>query len=199
MSSLVVPMLDEVLQRITQNISPLSVVALADVKRLAKIREVPKNEVLVREGDYSYELYYVVKGGARAYYLKDGKTISDWFAFENDFISSIVSFFLQVPSQHYIETLEDTTFMVLQLKDIELLCDKHHDFERLGRLSTTKTMLQLQQRIVSLQFKTSKERYDSLLEKYPKIELRAPLGDIASYLGITQETLSRLRNRKNGF
>jgi len=88
--------------------------------------------------------------------------------------------------------------MVLQLKDIEILCDKYHEFERLARMSTTKTMLQLQQRIVSLQFKTSKERYDSLLERYPQIELRAPLGDIASYLGITQETLSRIRSAKNG-
>ena len=79
-----------------------------------------------------------------------------------------------------------------------MLCDKHHDFERVGRLSTTKTLIQLQQRIVSLQFKSSKERYDSLLEKYPQIELRAPLGDIASYLGITQETLSRIRSAKNG-
>jgi CRP-like cAMP-binding protein len=139
----------------------------------------------------------VIEGGVRAYYLKKGKTNTDWFAFENDFISSIISFFLRVPSQHYIEVLEGTTLMALQLHDIEMLCAKYHDFERLGRLSAIKTMVQLQQRIVSLQFKSSKERYDSLLEKYPQIELRAPLGDIASYLGITQETLSRIRNPKN--
>lgn len=191
-------MIDEIINAIVSQFGPLSSEAIIDIKKLAQIRKVSKGDILVREGDYSYELYYVAKGGARAYYLKDGKTISDWFAFENDFISSIVSFFLGVPSQHYIEVLEDTTFMVLQLKDIEMLCDKYHDFERLGRLSTTKTMIQLQQRIVSLQFKSSKERYDSLLEKYPQIELRAPLGDIASYLGITQETLSRIRNSKNG-
>ena len=191
-------MMDEILETIVAQYGPLSLEAKVDVKKIGQIREVRKGEILVREGDYSYELYYVAKGGARAYYLKDGKTITDWFAFENDFISSIVSFFLGVPSQHYIEVLEDTTFMVLQLQDIEMLCDKYHDFERLGRLSTTKTMIQLQQRIVSLQFKSSKERYDSLLEKYPQIELRAPLGDIASYLGITQETLSRIRNSKNG-
>lgn len=187
-------MMDEIIEAIVAQFGALSSETIFDIKKVAQIRKVNKGNVLVREGDYSYELYYIVKGGARAYYLKDGKTITDWFAFENDFISSIVSFFLGVPSQHYIEVLEDTTFMVLQLKDIEMLCDKHHDFERLGRLSTTKTMIQLQQRIVSLQFKSSKERYDSLLEKYPQIELRAPLGDIASYLGITQETLSRIRN-----
>jgi len=186
--------MEEIIQSIIAQYGPLSTEAIADIKAVAKIRKVAKGEILVREGEYSYELYFVAKGGARAYYLKDGKTITDWFAFEDDFISSIVSFFLSVPSQHYIEVLEDTCFMVLQRQDIDALCDAHHDFERLGRMSVTKTMLQLQQRIVSLQFKTSKERYDSLLERYPQIELRAPLGDIASYLGITQETLSRIRS-----
>lgn len=191
-------MIDAIIDTIVAQFGVLSSATKNDIKKCSKIRKVDKGEILVREGEYSHELYYIAKGGARAYYLKDGKTITDWFAFENDFISSIVSFFLGVPSQHYIEVLEDTTFMVLQLRDIEELCDEHHDFERLARMSTTKTMLQLQQRIVSLQFKSSKERYDSLLERYPQIELRAPLGDIASYLGITQETLSRIRNPKNG-
>ncbi len=191
-------MMDEIIASIVAQFGTLSSDARNDVKKVGQIRNVNKGDILVKEGDYSYELYFVAKGGARAYYLKDGKTITDWFAFENDFISSIVSFFLGVPSQHYIEVLEDSTLMALQLKDIEVLCDTYHDFERLARMSTTKTMLQLQQRIVSLQFKSSKERYDSLLEKYPQIELRAPLGDIASYLGITQETLSRIRNSKNG-
>jgi CRP-like cAMP-binding protein len=190
--------MDEIIASIIAEFGPLSEEAVSDIKRVGEIRQIEKGETLVREGEYSYELYFVAKGGARAYYLKDGKTITDWFAFENDFISSIVSFFLGVPSQHYIEVFEDSTFMVLQLKDIEMLCNKYHEFERLARMSTTKTMLQLQQRIVSLQFKTSKERYDSLLERYPQIELRAPLGDIASYLGITQETLSRIRSVKNG-
>lgn len=191
-------MIDAIIDNIVAQFGVLSSATKNDIKKCAKIRKVGKGEILVREGEYSYELYYIAKGGARAYYLKDGKTITDWFAFENDFISSIVSFFLGVPSQHYIEVLEDTTFMVLQLRDIEELCNEYHDFERLARMSTTKTMLQLQQRIVSLQFKSSKERYNSLLERYPQIELRAPLGDIASYLGITQETLSRIRNPKNG-
>ena len=191
-------MIDQILQSITEQYCPLSPETLSDIKNIAHIRYFKKGELLAKEGQFSDELYYVAEGGARAYYLLDGKTITDWFAFENDFISSVVSFFLDVPGQHQIEMLEDTTMLVLKRDDVDLLCDKHHDFERLGRLSVTKTMMQLQQRIVSIQFKSSKERYESLLEKYPKIELRAPLGDIASYLGITQETLSRIRNPKSG-
>jgi len=190
--------IDQILQSITEQYCPLSAESLSDIRNIGQIQHFKKGELLAKEGQFSDELYYVAEGGARAYYLLDGKTITDWFAFENDFISSVVSFFLDVPGQHQIEMLEDTTMLVLKRDDVDLLCDKHHDFERLGRLSVTKTMMQLQQRIVSIQFKSSKERYESLLEKYPKIELRAPLGDIASYLGITQETLSRIRNPKSG-
>lgn len=190
-------MIDQILQSITEQYCPLSAKTLEDVKKSGLIRNFKKGELLAKEGQYSDELFYIAKGGARAYYLHDGKIVTDWFAFENDFISSIVSFFLDVPGQHQIEMLEDTVMLVLKRDDVELLCEKHHDFERLGRLSVTKTMMQLQQRIVSIQFKSSKERYDSLLKKYPSIEQRAPLGDIASYLGITQETLSRIRNPKN--
>lgn len=191
-------MLDQILKSITEQYCPLSGETLADVTSRCDLLEAKKGELLVREGQYSDKLYYVVKGGVRAYYLKDGKTISDWFSFENDFISSIISFFLDVPSQHYIELMEDSTLLVFKRDDIDFLCEKHHDFERLGRLSVTKTMLQLQQRVVAIQFKSSKERYESLLQRFPNIELRVPLGDIASYLGITQETLSRIRNPKNG-
>ena len=190
--------IDQILQSITEQYCHLSDEALEDVKKVAKIKYFKKGELLSKEGEFSDELYYIAKGGARAYYLYDGKTVTDWFAFENDFISSIVSFFLDVPSQHQIEMLEDCTMMVLTRGEVDMLCDAHHDFERLGRLSVTKTMMQLQQRFVSIQFKSSRERYESLLEKFPKIEQRAPLGDIASYIGITQETLSRIRNPKSG-
>jgi len=191
-------MLDKILKTITDQYGPLSSKTLVDVTSRCELVEGEKGNLLVKEGQYSDKLFYVVKGGVRAFYLKDGKTISDWFSFEGDFISSIIGFFLDVPSQHYIEPMEDSSLLVFKRDDIDFLCDKHHDFERLGRLSVTKTMLQLQQRVVAIQFKSSKERYDSLLQKYPKIELRVPLGDIASYLGITQETLSRIRNPKNG-
>jgi len=190
--------IEQILQRITEQYCPLSHETLTDIKNIGQIEYFKKGELLAKEGQYSDELYYVANGGARAYYLLDGKTITDWFAFEDDFISSIVSYFLDVPGQHQIEMLEDTTMLVLKRDQVDFLCDRHHDFERLGRLAVTKTMMQLQQRIVSIQFKSSKERYESLLEKYPKIELRAPLGDISSYLGITQETLSRIRSQKSG-
>jgi CRP-like cAMP-binding protein len=190
-------MLKNALQIITQTFSPLSEECLADFEQYAQIQSFQKGHQLVKEGQYADKMYFMLNGCAKAFYLKDGKNITDWFAFEHEFICAINSFFLFIPSPHYIELLEDSTLLVIAREDMVMLCDKHHDFERLGRISTTKTLLQLQQRVVSLQFENAQQRYLNLISIYPHIELRVPLGDIASYLGITQETLSRIRASKN--
>lgn len=185
--------IDVIIEHISDSYSPLGESSKSDLRKSARIIHAPKKTILVKAGQYSDILYYVYKGAVRAFYLKDGREVSDWFAFDGFFMSAINSFFLGQPSEHYIEVLEDSKLLLLKRDDIERLCNFHHDFERLGRISVTKTMLALQQRVVSLQFKTAQERYNHLLSQFPFIEQRVPLGHIASFLGITQETLSRLR------
>ncbi|MBK6265085.1 Crp/Fnr family transcriptional regulator [Marivirga sp. S37H4] len=176
---------------------PLSRECQIDLGSCSTVFSLDKNAHLLKEGQYSEKIYYLIRGTARAYYLKDGKDISDWFAFENEFLCSINSFFLNSPSPHYIELLEPTTSIELSKKDFLWLCDKHHDFERLARIVVTKTMLQLQQRIVAMQFETARQKYENLLIARPDITQRVPLSHIASYLGIALETLSRIRKPKN--
>jgi CRP-like cAMP-binding protein len=188
------PSIDQIIESISETYSPLSSLCKDDLKNTSKILSLEKNTVLVKEGQLADKTYFVVKGCARAFYLKEGKDISDWFAFENDFISSIHSFFLGVPSPHYIELLEPTTFLEISKDAVLSLCDKYHDFDRLGRIIVTNTMLRLQQRIVSMQFETALQKYNSLLSIRSDITQRVPLTHIASYLGITLETLSRIRN-----
>jgi CRP-like cAMP-binding protein len=185
--------LDEIINSIERQYAPLSEDCKSELIKVAKPLMVPKNTILVKEGQYSNQAFFIVKGCTRAYYLKDGKDITDWFAFENDFISSINSFFSNVPSPHYIEVLEDAFLIELKREDIDRLSDQFHDFERLNKVIITKTMLQQQERIVSLQFQSSKQRYARLIEIYPNITQRVLLSHIASYIGITLETLSRIR------
>ncbi|MFM2266730.1 MAG: hypothetical protein RL757_170 [Bacteroidota bacterium] len=188
---------EQVIDNISTHYSILTEDCKKDFKDLSKIRTFDKSTMLVREGQYADKTYFIVQGCARAFYLKDGKDITDWFAFENDFMSSINSVFLFIPSPHYIEVLEQTTLLEITRDHMMKLCDKYHDFDRLGRIVTTKTMLQLQQRIVSVQFETALQKYENLLNIRPDITQRIPLTHIASYLGITLETLSRIRNPKN--
>jgi len=188
--------MEEILQKICEHYGPMNESAKSDFKSVARYVEWSNETTLVEEGSLSDELYFIQKGCIRAYYLKDGKDITDWFAFENDFVCAINSFFLDVPSPHFVETLEDTVGIVMKRDAIENLCLKHHDIERIGRISATKTMLHLQERIVGLQFETARNKYDILVQKTPDITQRVPLGMIASFLGITQETLSRIRSEK---
>lgn len=186
-----------IINRISETYSELSFECQQKLSNNSKFLVLPKGEILVREGQYSDKTFFIYSGCARAYYLKDGKDISDWFAFENDFISSINSFFLNIPSPHFIELLEDSVLLEISRMDAEKISDEHHDFERLSKIVVTKTMLQQQERISSIQFHSAEQRYDNILSIRPDITQRIPLTHIASYIGITLETLSRIRNFKN--
>jgi len=189
--------IEHAIQNISQTYSKLTDNCMADFIQVSKYLTKDKSTLLVTAGQYADKSYFIVKGCARAYYLKDGKDITDWFAFENDFINSINSFFENIPSPHFIELLEPSTFLEISREDIFKLSDKYHDFDRLLRIIATKTMLALRNRIFSIQFEMAQQKYENLLNIRPDITQRVPLTHIASYLGITLETLSRIRNPKN--
>lgn len=189
-------MLDEIIHKITKDYSHLSEETIEEWKRNVHVLELTKGTQLVKEGEYTNSIFYIYKGSAKAYHLKDGKTITDWFAFDNEFICAITGYFLEQASEHYIELTENCVLLEFRRAHLSTLSKKYHDFERFTRITITQIMLQLQERVVYLQFSSAKERYDFLLQKYPDIELRIPLGDIASYIGISQETLSRIRAKK---
>ncbi len=189
--------IEHAIQNISQTYSKLTDNCMADFIQLSKCFTKGKSTLIVNEGQYADKSYFIIKGCARAYYIKDGKDITDWFAFENDFINSINSFFENIPSPHFIELLEPTTFLEISREDIFQLADQYHDFDRLLRIIATKTMLALSKRIFSIQFEPARQKYENLLNIRPDITQRVPLMHIASYLGITLETLSRIRNPKN--
>lgn len=177
--------------------SPLSLACQQDLIANSKMTTFKRGEIVVREGQFSKKAYLIVQGCARAYYLKDGKDISDWFAFENQFMASIVSFFSEEPSPHYVEFVEDALVLEFSKDAFDSLSNKYHDFERFISKVVTETMLGLCERLYTIQFNKAEERYKHLITIHPDITNRIPLTHIASYLGITLETLSRIRNPKN--
>ncbi len=187
---------EEIINTISNKYAPLNEECKSEFFNNSKIITLKKGETLVKEGQHSDKAYFVVSGSARAYYLNEGKDITDWFAFEKDFICAINSFFQNVPSPHFIEVLEETILLVISKDNLLKLSDKYHDFERLTNRVATKTMLKLQARIVSMQFQSAEQKYQNILSAYPNITQRVPLTHIASYIGITLETLSRIRKLK---
>ncbi len=187
----------EIIQTIANQYSPLSETCMEDMRNCTVVHHFKEATVLIKENQYSDKTFFIFKGAARAFYLKDGKDITDWFAFENNFISAINSFFTGVPSQYTIEVTEPSILLEIARTDVERLSLQFPEFGMLGYQIVVKTMLQLQQRVVSLQFETAQQKYENLLKIRPDITQRVPLTHIASYIGITLETLSRIRNPKN--
>ncbi|RYG03529.1 MAG: Crp/Fnr family transcriptional regulator [Chitinophagaceae bacterium] len=157
--------------------------------------ELPKGELLVREGRICRNIYFVEKGAMRGFYTLGGKEITHWFAFENDFVTSNHSFIREQPSVENIQLMEDAILWKLSKQDLQRLMNDHHDIERLVRMNYEKYYIRLEERFVNAHFKSASERYQDLLTETPHILERVPLGWIASYLGISQETLSRVRGK----
>lgn len=156
-----------------------------------------KSECLHEAGKIARELYYIEQGLVRMFYHNDaGKDITYGYYTEGDFITVPESFYTQTPSKYHMEMLEDGICYSITYADLHQMLNDFPVMQRLENKTLQGFLLKSGERIVALQFQTAQERYDTLMEKQPSIIRRAPLGTIASYLGITQETLSRIRSRK---
>jgi CRP-like cAMP-binding protein len=158
--------------------------------------ELQKGRTLIHANTICEHAYFIEEGLARTYYIKNGKDVTDWLAAENSFVVSIVSFLTQKPDRRSVELLEPSVLWGLPFKELEKLYFEFHEIERLGRLLVSHGLMLLQQRFDDLHFATAQERYQKLLQQSPSFIRRVPLHIIASYLGITQETLSRIRAQK---
>lgn len=181
---------------ILNQMSPLSAEAQQAIDTIIQSQHVRKGTTLVRMGQMPQKFYFIVKGLARVYYLHKGKDVTDYFAIDNQFIGALPALFTATPSHKAIETLEDADILSFVYADFERLCLAHHDLERAARKMTVLAMLQGQQRIESIRFKSAQERYYELEKLYPGITNRAPLKHIASYLNTTQVSISRIRAGK---
>ena len=154
-----------------------------------------KNEHLLTSGNICRHLYFLEEGAIRGYYNLDGKEITHWFGFAKDFVTSFHSFITQQPAVENIQLLEGSILWSISKNTLNDLFKQFPEIDRLVRIAYEKYYIRLEERFVNAQFKTATELYENLLTQTPHIIERVPLGYIASYLGISQETLSRIRSR----
>jgi len=154
-----------------------------------------KGDFLITEGKVCNHVYFLETGCLRGFYNLDGREITYWFAFENNFVTSLLSFVTRKPGMENIQLMEDCTLWAVEYEDLQRLYEKHADIGRLGRIMHERYYVMLEERFVSNHFKEARERYENLLAHAPHILQRVPLGYVASYLGMTQETLSRIRGK----
>lgn len=186
----------ERLIRYIDNISHLPESIVGEVADAFKEERHPKRTILQKQDTICDKLYFVEKGLARLFYLKEGKEITGWFSSEGSVISCNDSFFQKIPSHLNLELLEDSLLYSIDSNALNNLF-RYQEMERFARLLTYNLLSELSERIYSTLFQPAEKRYQLLVVRYPEVALRAPLGDIASYLGISQETLSRIRSQQS--
>lgn len=164
-----------------------------EIHAISKPVSFSKGEALMRIDERCNSLYFIDRGLLRGYYFQEGKEITNWFAQEQEFATCFYAFIACKPSFEIVQALEDCELTELNYRALQNLYTAFPETERIGRLITENYYIKLEERLLSLQFKTAKERYHKLQSSKPSLLQRASLGQIASYLGITQETLSRIR------
>lgn len=152
-----------------------------------------KHQIIIREGEYVHNDYFLLSGLMKSAHINsEGREHIILFAMQNWWITDPQAYHNQTPATLQVDCLEDSETLFITLQNREKLCRELQKMETFFRKKTTEDGILLQRRIQCLISGTAKERYESLLTQYPGLFQRVPKSLIASYLGVTRETLSRL-------
>ena len=162
---------------------------------LLRIKKLRKKQFLLQEGEICDFEGFILKGCTRTYYLdKEGVETILLFAVENWWVSDIMSFAERKPSNLFIETIEETELLTIDYAGKARLFDRVPPFERMFRLLVQRSLGVLQQRFYAAVSQTAEEQYKAFLEKYPLVAQRVPQHQIARYIGVSPEFLSKVRS-----
>ncbi len=158
---------------------------------------IKKRQFIVQPNFVVKNRNYILKGAFRAYVVDDnGQESTIAFAIEDWWITDYNSYILQQPATMFVVALEDSTILEISYEKEKALKQASHKFETFFRIRAERTAAFMQQRIISNLTQTAEERYENFIGKYPQIVQRVPQYALASYLGMTTEFLSRIRNKK---
>ncbi|HEU4495564.1 MAG TPA: Crp/Fnr family transcriptional regulator [Flavobacterium sp.] len=156
------------------------------------IHKIPKNNYFLKKRQVCHYLSFVQAGCFKVYHGENDKEVNVWFAFENMPITEMQSFINQQPSAYAIKALEDAEIISISYDDLNTLYETIPDFQLFGLRLTEKILSKTIKRLTSFQFETAEKRYEQLLKETNYIN-RISVNDLSSYLGITANSLSRIR------
>ncbi len=184
--------MSEILRQQIEKITPLTDKEFDYILSHFTTKKLKKHQFLIQESDLVQNDYFVIKGLLKAYYVnEEGKEHIMQFAMEDWWITDYQAYFNQTKALLNIDCIEPTEVLCLSLYNREKLCADLHKIEHFFRKKSNSGYIALQRRILSLLNSNAKERYEQLLQQYPTLFQRVPKTLIASYLGVSRETLSR--------
>lgn len=178
-----------------QRIMPLSEVEINAIVGTMSIRQYKKGTVLLEEGQISTEVYFVLEGCVRQYYLVDGDEKTNNFFTEEQWVISMNSFGQNIPSNHFLDCCMDCSLVVGNREKEEHLYKQFPKFETISRKVMEKVFAEQQEIMSSYSTDTPEQRYVKLLQSRPDLFQKIPQYQIASYVGVKPESLSRIRKR----
>ncbi len=176
--------------------SSLDEEAIADLVKNLKTKTVPKGEYFLKTGEVCKHLYFINEGLVKMYFIKDDKEFINVFAIENRLFTVFESYVTQTPSNFMLLALEPTTITLISYAEMDKLCKKHHCMETFFRKLVSLAATKMTRRISEMLEENATKRYNHFVKENKHILHRINLGDLASYLGITQQSLSRIRAQK---
>lgn len=187
-------MFEQIDQSISRHIQ-LTAEELELFHSLLKYKKVRKKNFLLQEGEICDFEAFIIKGCIRSYYInKEGTETILLFAVEGWWVSDLSSFSDQTPSNMFIETIEDCELLMIDYKHKMQLFEKVPKFEKFFRILVQRSLGVLQKRFYASVSQTAEERYLAFTEKYPHILQRVPQHQIARYIGVSPEFLSKVRS-----
>lgn len=168
---------------------------IKSLRQLIRKKEYSKQEMIFTAGQISQEIYFVTKGCVRLFYNADGKDRTAFFYTEGKFICAGESFTYGVPAKENYQAIEDTELYIFDKANIERMLELSPKFALIGQIATENELIACQAMIASFVTQSAEERYVDLLETHGELFQRVPQQYIASYLGVSPETLSRIKKR----
>ena|SRR5579859_758818 len=173
----------------------LSAECVAHLQKIIKTLTLKRGELLLSAGEICSNLYFIRTGLLKCYYIVHDQEVCDWFFGRLETVVSIGSFYDQVPSEDFIRALKPCELYYITYEELNYLYRTFADFNVVGRVLTNKYLRIWHRQARNIRMLTAKERYDFLLKTQPELINEVPVRDLASYLDMTRETLSRMRRR----
>lgn len=184
------------INQILDSIYTISVHSKLRLRSRIETLTLPKHTILLKANRVEQAIYFIRKGIVRAYSEHEAGEITFWFGEEGETILSMRSYVEQQPSYEHIELLEDCELYKISTADLNRLYREDIEIANWGRKFAERELLKIERRMISRELLSAKQRYEQLMDRQASLLLRVPLKYIASYLGITQVSLSRIRGAK---